>query len=263
MKRIKIMGLCLVAVCAFSAAAVASASAAEMPVFRVCKKAVPKETGKFNTKTCTGESKGGKKEGDYELGAWNEGKEKEPKTKGTNGASTLTSYIKGFGIVGAVTCSKAKSAGHITGSDTETVVVTFEKCTSSGEVCTSAGAPKSGDIVTKLLTGLLILISASPVEVGVNIAGSPTSAEFACGAEKISTTGSVDGVLTGNVGKFGKETTSTFAVNGGGENVVSNEEGGTPGESVLLTEVVGVGNFESGENTTSKTKGEEMLIEPK
>src|ERR1700728_523452 len=214
MKRIRIAGLCLVAVFALSAAVASSASAAEMPSFKVCKK-VAKGTGKFGAKTCTGAV--GK--GAYELGAWNEGKEASPKLKGKNGVSTLTSYIKGFGIVGSVTCTKAKSEGHITSSDEETVVVTFEKCESSKEVCTSPGG-KKGDIVTKTLTGLLILISAEPVSVGVLIKGSPISAEFACGAEKVSTVGSVDGVLTGNVGKIGKETTSTFAVNAGGENVV-------------------------------------------
>jgi hypothetical protein len=240
MKRIRIAGLCLVAVFALSAVVASGASAAEMPVFKVCKK-VAKGTGEFGSKTCTG----AKGTGEYSLGEWNEGKEKEPKLKGKNGASTLTSYIKGFGIVGAVTCAKAKSEGHVTGSDTESVIVTFEKCESSKESCSSPGETK-GKIKTFNLLGLLILISKEPPVVGVLIAGGGPggkSAEFSCGAEKISTVGSVDGVLTGNVGKIGKETTSTFAVNAGGE-------------------IVGVGTFESGENTVSVTKGEEMEIVP-
>jgi hypothetical protein len=263
MKRIRIMGLCLVAVFAITAITAASASAvAPNPEFITCKK-VAKGTGEFNNKGCT--EAGGKAE--YNHAAWNEGKEASPKLKGTNGVSTLTSYIKGFGIVGSVSCVKAKSTGNITGLSTESVIVKFEKCTSSGEVCTSAGA-KAGTIETKLLTGTLILLGKEPASVGVLIKGmnSPTSAEFKCGAEEISTVGSVNGVLSGNVGKIGKETTSTFAVNEGGENVVTEEEGGNPegaGPDVLLTEVKGVGNFESGENTISKTKGEEIEISPR
>ena len=251
MKRIRIAGLCLVAVFAMSALVASSASAT--PTYKVCKKAAVKEHGTFNTKTCTGVSKGGKKEGDYELGAWNEGKEKEPKFKDANGASTLTSYIKGFGIVGAVTCTKAKGEGHITGASNGNVTVTFEKCSSSGESCASAGE-KPGKIKTEELATELAELSPTEVVTRVGTTGD-VSAAFSCGAEKVVTTGIADGVVTGDIGAFAKESTQTFSVNAGGEQV------NTVDGDVLLTEVVGVGSFESGENTTAKVKGEEMEIE--
>jgi hypothetical protein len=251
MKRIRIAGLCLVAVFAMSAVAVSSASA--LPTYQVCKKAAVKEHGTFNNKNCTGASKGGKKEGDYELGAWNQGKEASPKTKNTNGTSTLTSYIKGFGIVGAVTCTKAKGEGRITGPSTGNVTVTFEKCTSSGESCASAGE-SAGKIKTALLTTTLAENEEkTAVIIRVGEAGAP-SASFSCGAEKVVTTGTADGVDTGNVNTFSKDATNTFSVNAGGEQV------NTVDGDVLLTEVVGTGTFESGENTTASVKGEEMEI---
>jgi hypothetical protein len=252
MKRIRIVGLCLVAVFAMSALVASSASAAT-PTYKVCKKAAVKEKGTFNNKTCTIASKGGKKEGGYEIGAWNEGKEKEPKFKDTNGVSTLTSYIKGFGIVGAVSCTKAKGEGKITGPSNGNVTVTFEKCTSSGESCASAGE-KAGKIKTSLLATELAELSPTEVVTRVGEVGK-VSASFSCGAEKVITTGIADGVITGDVGNIAKESTQTFSVNAGGEQV------NTVDGDVLLTEVVGTGNFESGENTTAKVKGEEMEIE--
>ncbi len=260
MTRIRIVGLSLLAVFALSAAVASSASAAMMPEYRVCTKAVPKESGKYNTKTCTGEAKGGKKEGDYELTAWNTGK--KVTFTGKNGKSTLYSYIKGFGVVGTVTCSKAKNAGQLTGPDSGEVVVTFEKCTSSGETCTSAGAPKTGDIVTFKLNTLNILVNPTTVASRVEGAGpGGKSAEFKCGAEEISTTGNADGTVSGDVNTVSKDSSQTFAVNGGGEQEVNAEEGGTAGEDVLVTKVVGVGEFNSGEETTSSLKGEAMEIE--
>ena len=260
MTRIRIVGLSLLAVFAVSAAFVSSASAAMMPEYKVCTKAVPKESGKWNTKTCTGESKGGKKEGGYELTAWNTGK--KTSFKGTNGKSTLYSYIKGFGVVGTVTCAKAKNVGQITGPDSGEVVVTFEKCTSSGETCTSAGAPKAGDIVTFKLNTLNILVN--PTEVATRVEGAGPggkSAEFKCGAEEISTTGNADGELKGDVNVVSKSSSQVFAVNAGGEQVINAEEGGTEGEDTLDTTVVGVGAFNSGEETTSALKGEAMEVE--
>lgn len=89
MKRIRIVGLCLVAVFALSAVAVSAASAETAPTYKVCAKV--KETGKFNDKKCSVASKGGKKEGDYELSEWSAAKKKA--FTGKNGVSTLFSYI--------------------------------------------------------------------------------------------------------------------------------------------------------------------------
>jgi hypothetical protein len=257
MKRSRIVGLCLVAVLALSATAAASASAAPMPIYKTCKK-VAKGTGKLGNKTCT--EAGGKE--DYELGEWNEGKEKEPKLKGKDGASTLKGYIKGIGVLATVTCAKSKDEGTITGPSESTLTVTFEKCSGEEKVCTTAGA-KAGDIVTKPLAGLLILVSKEPAVVGILLKGatSPVYAEFSCGVNEFVTRGSDDGeVLPLNA--VGKEFKYIFKTNAGGENVISSEEGGVAGEDTLLTELKGVGVFESGEETTATFKTEEMEIVP-
>src|ERR1700742_3734355 len=91
MRRIKMMGLCLVAVLAVAAVAVSSASAA-LPEYKVCAKATKvgkTYTGEFTDKLCS--AKSGTKEGKYELESWEAAKKKG--FKGKNGVSTLTSYI--------------------------------------------------------------------------------------------------------------------------------------------------------------------------
>jgi hypothetical protein len=264
MRRIRIVGICLVAAFAVGAVVAASASAAPRPTYKTCFKVSPKGSGRFDNKECTKESKGGKMEGDYELGEWNQGKEASPKVKGTNGIFTLTSYIKGIRIVGSISCTKGKWVGNVTGPSQSTVTATLEKCTTSGEVCTSKGA-KTGDIVTNPLSATLILIGKEPVRVGVLIKAAAEGgalAEFSCGAESIRWFGSVDGEESENVGKVSKQATSTFAVNAGGEQVVNSEEGGTKGEDVLLLESLGVGTFETGLNFVARLKGEEMEVVP-
>jgi hypothetical protein len=276
MKRIRIAGLCLVAVFAFSAIVTGSASAAA-PEYKTCIKAVPKNTGNFSDKNCSVAAPG---TGKYELGEWNQGKKLT--FKGKNGESTLDSYVpeveaefwKGGTVVGTVTCKSAKSRGEITGPKTSTVTVEFKSCASEGKKCTSVSpAGKPGSIVTKPLTSILGLIGpeavGSLVEAGNE--GLNKSAEFNCEGLEISTTGSVIGVNSGNTGKFGKEGTQTFAVNGkGGQEVPF---GGFPNESegvwgpgtgavhVLKTFANPPGvNIPSGESTTSVLKGENMEI---
>jgi hypothetical protein len=261
MKRIRIAGLCLVAVFALSAAVAASASATAMPTYKVCKKVAAK-TGKFGSKTCS--TAGGKE--DYELAAWNEGKEATPKYKDSNGKSVLKLYVPGLGVVGTTECAKAKGTGTIEGPSEGSTTVTFEKCTSSGEVCTSDQVgEKKGDITTSLLTALLILVSKSPVVVAARVGPMPpatTSATFKCGAKTIETVGNADGAVTGNIGTISKDSTNTFSTTAEGEQVINDEEGGTPGEDTLLSTVSGVGTLPSGEETTATLKGEELEIVP-
>jgi hypothetical protein len=264
MKRVKVVELCLVALFAMGMLPAASASAAQMPVYEVCKKASPKEGGAFNNKTCTEESKGGKKEGDFELGKWNEGKEASPKLKGRNGESVSKVYVPGLGVVGTVECKKAKSIGTIEGPSEASMTVTFEKCSSSGEVCTSEQAgEKSGDITTSLLTALLISVSKSPVIVATRMfptSPATTLFTFKCGKTRAEVVGSVDGEDTGNVEKLSKDSTQTFATTPEGEEVINDEEGGTAGEDIMYATISGVGTLPSDEETTASLKSEEMEI---
>jgi hypothetical protein len=271
MKRIRIVGLCLVAVFAMSAIASASASAEELS-YKTCIKAVPKESGKFNDKACTVASKGGKKEGDYELGAWNAGK--KTTFTGKNGVSTLDSYIPeneatpwtGGTVVGAVTCKSGKSAGSITGPKTGSVKVEFKTCTSEGKKCTSAGA-KAGTIDTKPLTTTLAwAASETPTVVqDVEATGGGASAEFNCEGLAVVTVGDVLGVASKDVNTISKEGTQTFAVNAkGGQDVPFywNTFGeAEPHISILVSLITPPGiELPSGENTVSTLKGEAMEI---
>jgi hypothetical protein len=259
MKRIWIAGACVVA--ALAVAVLGTASASAQPIYRVCAKLAKiegKYHGHYTNKNCTtpatAEEEAEGKKNEYEFGAWNEGKEAEPKFTFKSGTFTLTSYIKGFGIVGAITAAKSSGEGHITGPSTGTEVITLEKMTTSGESCGSAGEP-AGTVKTEVLDTELVEIPETKGVV-VRVEGAPTFAEFSCGSLKWIQTGAIDGVVTGDVGVVSKDSTETFSVNAGGEQI------NTVDGDVLLTEVVGTGIFESGVNTTAGPKGEEMEIEP-
>jgi hypothetical protein len=271
MRRIKMMGLCLVAVVALTAVAVSSASAA-LPEYKVCgkvaKNAEKKYTGKFSDKLCSvSEPKG---EGKYELESWEAAKKKG--FKGKNGASTLDSYIPeneatpwtGGTVVGVVSCKSGKSVGEITGAKTSTVTVEFKTCTSEGKKCTSPGA-KAGVIKTNLLNATVGYIEPGVVGTDVEAAGGKPSAEFSCEGLEIVTTGSVIGVNSGNVNKVSKEGVQTFNVNEkGGQEVVFGEfpENPTTGPAhFLLSHITPPGvTLPSGEKTTSTLKGEALEI---
>ncbi len=279
MKRIRIVGLCLVAVFALSAVAATGASA-ETLEFKTCVKAKPKESGKFNDKACSVASKGGKKEGDYELGAWNAGK--TTKFTGKNGVSTLDSYIPsseaepwaGGTVVGEVTCKNSKSAGIGTGPKTEEVTVTFAACSTEGKKCTSdQKGEKIGDITTNPLTATLVwgAESANPEVLIESKAGKEAaSAEFNCEGLKVATVRSpVLGVPSGNINKISKESKQAFKVTetGGQEQVFySATYKGALEEPAFLASFIeppGV-VLPSGENTSSTLKGEaeEIAVEP-
>jgi hypothetical protein len=265
---IRIVALCLVVASVVSAIITASA-AAELPEYRTCIKASPKESGKFNDKSCSIASKGGKKEGDYELGAWNQGK--KVTFIGKNGETTLDSYIPeseaepwtGGTVVGKVVCKSGKSKGEVTGPKTSIVTVEFKTCTSEGKKCTSAGA-KAGTIVTQPLLSILGYsggqVTSADLEVFRRMGG--VNAEFNCEGPAVETSGAVLGVDTGNINLISKDFTQTFAVNAkGGQDVVfSTVEEGSP---LFLTSLItppGL-TLPGGENTTAVLKGEAMEIE--
>jgi hypothetical protein len=255
--RLKIMGLCLVAVFALTAAVAASASAAE-PAFYECHKLTAKPfTGKFTDKKCTkeatAEEKAAGKKNKYEL---QEGIGKGKQFKGKGGSATLHTPAVG----GEVTCKTFGDTGFLTSPTTEgKVISTFSTCTSLGKKCTSAGA-KAGSIVTKSLSGQIGYINKSKKEVGVELhaEGAGALAEFTCEGLEIVTTGAVIGQQTGDINTFNKTSTDTFAINGEGFQAVKNFEGG-PNEE-LLSKINGSGPFPSGQQATAVNKGEELEI---
>src|ERR1700727_1872323 len=164
MRRMKMMGLCLVALVALTAVAVSSASAAE-PAFYECHKLTAKPfTGKFTDKKCTKEAtpeeKTAGKKNKYELqeGVGAKGKG----FKGKGGKATLHTPAVG----GEVTCKTFGHSATITTPTTEGQEISeFKTCTSAGKKCTSPGA-KAGLIKTNPLKGVLGYINKASKNVG-------------------------------------------------------------------------------------------------
>ncbi len=269
MKRMSVTGLCLVVVLCVSAVAAVSASAETFPNYKVCVKAakVGKHyTGRYNDKGCS--EVNAKDEGKYEL----EGISHATKLgfTGKSGESVLDSYVEGVGVVASVVCKKSTERGEVSGEATADLVTTFEDCSSSGEPCTSAGA-KTGEIVTDPLTTTLVTLKeetkTEPVVIGVDVAGTggeekDVTAEFACGSQLVTTTGSVLGVVTGNVNAVSKTQTNTFAVNEAGENQYDHVAGGAPDEHILISTIKGLGSFKAAEQSTQDLKISGIIIEP-
>jgi hypothetical protein len=254
--RLKIMGLCLVAVFALTAAVAASASAAE-PAFYECHKLTAKPfTGKFTDKKCTkaatAEEIAAGKKNKYEL---QEGVGKGKEFKGKGGKATLHTPAVG----GEVTCKSFADKGLISTPTTETnIVSTFKTCESLKKKCASPGQ-KAGTIVTNKLSGVLGYINKGKKEVGVALKaeGAGNLAEFNCEGIEIETTGSVIGTLA-PVNVFTKTENNVFAVNGEGFQAIKNFEGGPNQE--LLSKVNGSGPFPSGQQAEAANKGEELEV---
>jgi hypothetical protein len=253
MTRIRLAGLCLVAVLAISAVTTAaSASAMGNPEYVVCVKA---KGGHFSDKACSISAPEGT--GKYELAPVSSAKKKA--LKGKSGVSNFTFYIPETGRVGEVSCGKKNvKVGETTSSGTTTYHLTLGGCTSSGKTCASAGS-KKGIIETGTISGNLVLVSGSPLKVGILI-GEPgaTLIEFNCEGLEVKITGSVIGEITGNINTISKTYTYTFAVNAAGENLIQAAEGGPP--NVLLATITGVGTVPVGFSSTVTVKGEALEI---
>jgi hypothetical protein len=244
MKRIRILGLAVLAVFALGAITAAGASAAE-PAFYEC----AKEAGGKYEKGCGKE--GGK--GGYVL---REGIGKKHTFKGKGGKATLhTAAVKG-----EVSCAGFKDEGTLTSPTTENKVVSiFSKCTSLGKNCNSPGQ-KSGTIKTNDLEGELGYISKSGPIVGVDLKaeGGGTLAEFECeGLVSIVVTGSVIGEQKGDINKFSKTSEAIFEVVAEEQKYRKFETGP---EDILLSEINGNGPFPSGQEAQAVNKGENLEV---
>jgi hypothetical protein len=131
MKRIRLVGFCLIATFAMSAVMVATASAA--PDYGRCK---PLTGGKYQDKGCTKASVPGKEK--YEWYAW--GSElPTPENRGVTtklkGKSATLETVKGAKVV----CTSETGAGEIAGPIQVIGTMTFKGCSSAGLPCTTAG----------------------------------------------------------------------------------------------------------------------------
>jgi hypothetical protein len=245
MKRIRIVGLCLVAV--FAMGAVAASSAFASPTYFECAKV---KGGKFE-KGCGKE--GGK-------GGYSRVAVKTPaKYTGTNGKSVLKAVDpETKTVVASTSCTKAKETGAIISATESETTVTFEKCTSLGKKCTSTGEKTKGDIKTNVLLGTLVANEESKTGVAtvVGAKSGGASAEFNCEGIGVVTTGEVSGEAGAiSVEKASKSSENVFLTNE--EGLPAIKTGGS--EFTLLTTITGATpepiTLPSGEETTAKNKG--------
>jgi len=212
MKRIKVMGLLLVAVFALSAVMVSSASAG-LPEYKTCHKAVPKNTGNFSDKLCSTPVGG---TGGYEIGAWNEGKKTTFTGKGSKPVNrTINPFTEK--VEGEVECKKEAVAGKVIGPKETENKSTWTTCKASGLPCQSALAAP-GEIKGDNLEGVLVYLDAAKTKVGVKIQPKAPSSELAkyeCGGiVNITATGAVIGEHSGDT-TFTKGNTNTFGPGAG------------------------------------------------
>ncbi len=263
MRRWRILGFCLTATCVLCIVSATGASAFNMNEHLVCAKATVKEAGTFNDKLCSVSSKGGRGEGKYELANWEHAKKKT--FTGSGGVSTFSAYIPGLGVVGTVTCKKQKVSGELTGPASSTMKIIYTGCASSGESCSSEGgavrpaaengeAEGNSDVLEKLENGHRVVSEVH------SESGKGALVEVKCGGETVTLSGSTMGATTGNINHISKTHTVSFVVNSGGENIISEnvEEPGV--RHALVTEISGVGSYETGLSTTLTLKGEAMEV---
>jgi len=276
MKRMRILGLALVAVFALAAMTAAGASASK-PVWKACVKSA-NNAGEFSDKNCS-VSAGGT--GKYNLVA---GIGKGKGFKGKGGEATLHNVVPGKGDI-KVTCKSFKDAGSVVApSSVVKVTSVFSKCTSLGAPCTSG--KKKETIETASLAGELGYLNKAHTAAGESLTdeaapGSGFLAQFECeGLAKVRVHGAVIGSLS-PFGSISKESTTTFSVGPFlGElapgytpvtNVPAFEEGAEP-VGVLLTELQNEqpgeesGKFEpegglpSGQEGSAVNKGEALEV---
>ena len=216
MRRIDVAPISVALAIGVAAIAAAPSSAvAQLPEYRACIKAVPRNTGQFNDRFCS--EANGVGAGKFELGAWNEGHKLTIKGKG--GEATLRGFVPeseltpwtGGASVAPVQCKTAKATGELTGPKTSTIVLELRSCSSEDKKCTSLGAT-TGVVVTRPLTATLGYVLGG---VGVDVEASDHGAfaEFGCEGLSIVTRGSVIGTIVGNVNSVSREATLTFATN--------------------------------------------------
>ncbi len=264
MKRIRIMGLCLIAAFAFSAMIASGASAGTYYRCNAHKK------GKYSESGCkTLDEKKGKPKGSFELEevktcvAQKKGKfadsactipdEKKGKGKGSFEKAKGLGFTAKTGNAKLATpdlgptdveCSESTTVGELTGPKTDKERVRFTGCQFSGLPCQSAGpestpSGESGVIDTNELDSKLVdngekaggYLSEEPAPGEawnelISSQNEPYSSEFECsGVVFIKTAGSISGVVTPN-------SLSTIS---------TSEFNASVGEQALLTEASSTG----------------------
>ena len=207
MKRIRILGVAIVAVCGLLAISAVSASAA--PEWAACRKAVPKKTGNFADKLCSVASEPGK--GKYELVGGSIGKGKTFKVKGL-GSQTLHIVVPGTGDV-PITCTKLKgTAVPVAPNGEKEVNLEFQGCTQPTTSLACENVAKQ-TIKTNPLSGTLAEVEGKFGTILEPESGS-YFVEFACPGlfPKVRVSGEVFGEYTGSTNAISKVSIGHYTV---------------------------------------------------
>jgi len=212
MRRIRILGVCVVAVFAMTAVAATSAFATSVPTWYECAKASPKNTGNYTTSSCTTLSEPGK--GGFELKA-GVGKGKVFKGKSVT-TEKVVIHVKGTQGDNTVECKSSADSGKAVAPNLESdVVVVYSKCEALKKVCTSPGA-KPGEVKSSPLKGELGYIEEPTVKVGLKLQNESTPGgsvvEFTCEGLSVKVTGEVIGAASKDVNAISKESVITDTV---------------------------------------------------
>jgi len=209
MKRIRIIGLCLVAAFAMSAIAATGASAAN-PEYGRCIKTTTGVKGKYSSATCTVLAKEVKTEKYEWYAAFGSAKPlvlKKFTTKLKPAAVTKATLETRAGT--KVICTGLEGAGEYTGNKAVLITkTTFTGCESGGIKCNTTGSP-TGKIEIAPLSGelgLITKVSPSTKDKIGNVlfpqGGSPTSgsqvAEWQCASLVVKVRNSVISPVTSN-----------------------------------------------------------------
>jgi hypothetical protein len=242
MKRIKLVGLCILVAGAFAAIAGVSTAAAASPEYGVC---VSQKKGKYENSGCT---KLAAKKGSFEWhaadscyamkkGNFTESgcktvseKKGKPAHKGTFELAPSPTYTsKSIGSptletpgLGSVTCKADTDVGKITGASSDEDQVFFTGCETQGKKCHSIApgepAKNEGEIITEHLATSLTEPKAGTVDTKFEDNAGPEhfQAWFECEGPQFETTGFVSGVDS-PINVMGTSALTDFAAANGSE----------------------------------------------
>jgi hypothetical protein len=258
MHRIKAVGPCaclfvVLAACGMTAqGALASGSPEWMTCFKAAKEGKT-YSGKYSDKACSDEVTSG---GKYELGSLEHLKKTTMSTK--SGPVTLQTPA----LAAAVDCKSMTATAFVRfwtrrwwieiGKGNATSCVASDKAS-----CTSAGE-KKGTIALSPLMGWVVPLSEG--RPGVILKPEEGAlASFECEGLAVKVSGSVLGVISGDVNTISKTATWTFSTHEGKQEPTT-YEGSEEGPNVLLSEIDGSGPFESGMSAVVTVKSEAMEV---
>jgi hypothetical protein len=257
MKRMRVLGLCLVAAFAIAAIVVSSASAAASPEFGRCKS---KAGGKFKNSGCTLLAKSATEE-KFE---WEKSVVKN-KFKAKQKAETLATLETVGGT--KITCTTEENSGaeYNLPKKVSKIVAEFSGCETSKIPCNSAGEP-SGKITTHPLAGTLgveklfvkegkIEEAKNKLEVQLFAETGSALANFTCSTISVEVTGCVAHPVSG--GKMLLTATEKFTASKGEQK--PDKFLGGPADECALASNSGSGAEEAGQTITAIVTNEEKI----